>query len=186
MKPHAKRKREEEMKNKSFPFLRFARQFYEIILILKNSAGASAGAMPSAARCSPRAGWCWRITFPSARLRRRRPRPRQGRHPNLDVGRAVASGHVRSQAGGGLRLLRAAQKPIETNVPGIKICELLPLLAKQADKYSIIRSMTHGNNGHETAAYIVQTGRKPGGGWFIRASARWCRCSKATMPATRA
>ena len=42
--------------------------------------------------------------------------------------------------------------PIETNVPGIKICELLPELAKQADKYSIIRSMTHGSNGHETAA----------------------------------
>jgi hypothetical protein len=48
-------------------------------------------------------------------------------------------------------------------MPGIKICELLPLLAKQADKYSIIRSMTHDNNAHETAAYIVQTGRMPGG-----------------------
>ena len=54
-------------------------------------------------------------------------------------------------------------KPIETSVSGIRICELLPLLAKQADKYSIIRSMTHGNNGHETAAYMVQTGRKSGG-----------------------
>jgi uncharacterized protein (DUF1501 family) len=54
-------------------------------------------------------------------------------------------------------------KPIETNVPGIRISELLPLLAKQADKYSIIRSMTHGNDGHETAAYLVQTGRAPGG-----------------------
>jgi hypothetical protein len=54
-------------------------------------------------------------------------------------------------------------KPIPTNVPGIMIGELLPELAKQADKYSIIRSMTHGNNGHETAAYIMQTGRKPGG-----------------------
>ncbi|MGD0016109.1 MAG: DUF1501 domain-containing protein [Verrucomicrobiia bacterium] len=53
--------------------------------------------------------------------------------------------------------------PIATNVPGIKICELLPLLAKQADKYSLIRSMTHGNNGHETAAYMVQTGWPPGG-----------------------
>ncbi len=52
--------------------------------------------------------------------------------------------------------------PIATNVPGIRICELLPLLAQQADKYSIIRSMTHGNNGHETAAYIVQTGHQPG------------------------
>jgi hypothetical protein len=53
--------------------------------------------------------------------------------------------------------------PIDTNVPGIKIGELLPELAKVTDKYSIIRSMTHGNNGHETAAYLVQTGRPPGG-----------------------
>jgi hypothetical protein len=53
-------------------------------------------------------------------------------------------------------------KPIRTNVDGIVIGELLPLLAKQADKYSIIRSMTHGINAHETAAYMVQTGRKPG------------------------
>jgi hypothetical protein len=40
--------------------------------------------------------------------------------------------------------------------------ELLPLLAKQADKFSIIRSMTHGINAHETASYAVQTGRTPG------------------------
>jgi uncharacterized protein (DUF1501 family) len=55
------------------------------------------------------------------------------------------------------------KNPIATNVPGIRICELLPELAKQADKYSIIRSMTHGVNAHETAAYMVQTGRPPGG-----------------------
>jgi hypothetical protein len=54
------------------------------------------------------------------------------------------------------------KKPISTNVDGIQICELLPLLAKQADKYSIIRSMTHGINGHETASYMTQTGHKPG------------------------
>ncbi|MEN6493736.1 MAG: DUF1501 domain-containing protein [Thermoguttaceae bacterium] len=53
--------------------------------------------------------------------------------------------------------------PIETNVKGIRIGEMLPELAKVADKYSIIRSMTHGQNGHETAAYMVQTGRMPGG-----------------------
>jgi hypothetical protein len=52
-------------------------------------------------------------------------------------------------------------KPIATNVDGIRICEMLPLLAKQADKYSIIRSMTHGINSHETASYLVQTGRQP-------------------------
>jgi len=54
-------------------------------------------------------------------------------------------------------------KAIPTNVDGIAIGELLPLLAKQADKYSIIRSMTHGINSHETASYMVQTGRAPGG-----------------------
>jgi hypothetical protein len=52
--------------------------------------------------------------------------------------------------------------PIATNVAGIQICELLPQLAKQADKYSIIRSMTHGSNAHETASYMVQTGRQSG------------------------
>jgi hypothetical protein len=54
-------------------------------------------------------------------------------------------------------------KPIETNAGGIRVCELLPLLAKQADKYSLIRGMTHGNNAHETATYMVQTGRRAGG-----------------------
>jgi len=53
-------------------------------------------------------------------------------------------------------------KAIETNVSGVRICELLPLLAKQADKYAIIRSMTHGSNAHETATYMVQTGRQAG------------------------
>jgi hypothetical protein len=53
-------------------------------------------------------------------------------------------------------------KAIPTNVAGIQIGELFPLLAKQADKYSLIRSMTHRNNGHETAAYLMQTGHVPG------------------------
>ena len=53
-------------------------------------------------------------------------------------------------------------KAIPTNVDGIQIGELFPLLAKQADKFSLIRSMTHRNNGHETAAYLMQTGHTPG------------------------
>jgi len=53
-------------------------------------------------------------------------------------------------------------KAIPTNVNGIQISAQLPLLAQQADKYSIIRSMTHGINSHETASYMVQTGHKPG------------------------
>ncbi|MHC4953073.1 MAG: DUF1501 domain-containing protein [Planctomycetota bacterium] len=54
-------------------------------------------------------------------------------------------------------------KAIPTNVDGIRIGQMLPLLAKQTDKYSIIRSMSHGVNGHETASYITQTGHTPGG-----------------------
>ncbi len=53
-------------------------------------------------------------------------------------------------------------KAIETNVDGMRIGQSLPLLAKHADKYSIIRSMTHGINAHETASYMTQTGREPG------------------------
>ncbi len=53
-------------------------------------------------------------------------------------------------------------KAIGTNVDGIRINPKLELLAKHADKYSIIRSMTHGINGHETASYMVQTGHEPG------------------------
>lgn len=54
--------------------------------------------------------------------------------------------------------------PIKTNVDGMLINELMPEMAKIADKYSLIRSMTHGNNGHETASYIVQTGFQNGDG----------------------
>jgi hypothetical protein len=52
---------------------------------------------------------------------------------------------------------------LETNVKGIRIGTLLPELAKLADKYSIIRSMTHGVFAHETASYMTQTGRMAGG-----------------------
>ena len=54
-------------------------------------------------------------------------------------------------------------KPLATNVDGIQIGQMLPLLAKMADKYALLRGMTHGSNGHETASYMVQTGRKSGG-----------------------
>lgn len=52
-------------------------------------------------------------------------------------------------------------KPIGTKA-GFQICEKLPLLAKQSNHYSLVRSLTHGVNGHETASYLVQTGHFPG------------------------
>lgn len=51
---------------------------------------------------------------------------------------------------------------LKTNVDGIQLSGWFPKLAEQADKYSLIRSMTHGINGHETAAYMVQTAHAPG------------------------
>jgi len=64
--------------------------------------------------------------------------------------------------GTGYDYLGQFDKVIPTNVEGIQLSSLFPYLAKQADKYSLIRSMTHGNNGHETAAYLMQTGHRPG------------------------
>jgi len=65
--------------------------------------------------------------------------------------------------GTGYEYLGEFDRVIPTNVNGIQLGALFPMLAKVADKYSLIRSMTHGNDGHETAAYLMQTGHKPGG-----------------------
>ncbi|MDR1280348.1 MAG: DUF1501 domain-containing protein [Opitutaceae bacterium] len=54
------------------------------------------------------------------------------------------------------------RKAIATNIDGIRINELLPLTAKHADKYSLLRGLTHGTNAHETATYMMQTGTRPG------------------------
>ncbi|WP_165233174.1 DUF1501 domain-containing protein [Aquisphaera insulae] len=53
------------------------------------------------------------------------------------------------------------KNPIATKVPGIRISESLPTLAKQADKFTIIRGFTHPDPGHETATYTVTTGTVP-------------------------
>src|SRR5208337_3659279 len=51
--------------------------------------------------------------------------------------------------------------PIATAVPGIRISESLPVLAKQANKFTIVRAFTHPDFGHETATYTVTTGTIP-------------------------
>ena len=55
-------------------------------------------------------------------------------------------------------------KAIPTNAPGLSIHEWWPELAKCGNLFSVIRSMTHPHAGHETATYLMQTGRNPGGG----------------------
>src|SRR5436190_8962677 len=54
--------------------------------------------------------------------------------------------------------IRGPYRPIATNVPGIQVGELFPKLASMADRYTIIRSMTHGNGGHDGGMHICMTG----------------------------
>jgi hypothetical protein len=54
-------------------------------------------------------------------------------------------------------------KEIDTNVPGIKISEHLPQLAKHMDKMALIRSMATKEADHGRATYQMRTGRVPGG-----------------------
>ncbi|NBO92897.1 MAG: DUF1501 domain-containing protein [Planctomycetia bacterium] len=54
--------------------------------------------------------------------------------------------------------IRGIFKPIATNVPGVRICELLPRTARIADKLCIVRSMSTGDPNHESGGYWVNTG----------------------------
>lgn len=55
--------------------------------------------------------------------------------------------------------IRGEFRPIHTNVSGIDICEHLPLLAKQAHRFALVRSLTHPSNDHSAAHHIMLTGR---------------------------
>jgi len=54
---------------------------------------------------------------------------------------------------------RGEFRPIRTNVPGIDICEKLPRLARLADKYAIVRSLSHPSNNHEPSVQHMLSGR---------------------------
>ena len=55
--------------------------------------------------------------------------------------------------------IRGKYKTIPTNVTGLVISERLPLMAKQMDKLSLVRSGAHNNDHHETATNWVLSGR---------------------------
>lgn len=56
---------------------------------------------------------------------------------------------------------RGIFQPIHTNVSGIDVCELLPMHAKCADKYTIIRSVHHEFSDHGGGHKRFLTGRIP-------------------------
>ena len=57
--------------------------------------------------------------------------------------------------------IRGEFKPIATTVPGLSLCEHLPLLATQAHHLTLVRSVHHTIADHNAGAYFALTGREP-------------------------
>lgn len=73
--------------------------------------------------------------------------------------------------------IRGEFQPIATATPGVTISELFPQLARAADKFCILRSLTHNDAVHTSAGYAMLTGvphpgaNAPGGASAIQPSA---------------
>jgi hypothetical protein len=57
--------------------------------------------------------------------------------------------------------IRGELKPISTNVTGIEISELFPKLATCADKFAILRGVSHSLAAHEFGSMYMNTGNRP-------------------------
>ena len=53
-------------------------------------------------------------------------------------------------------------RAIDTNVPGLRLSEHLPHLAKLADKLAVVRSLSTKEGDHGRGTYLMRTGRTPG------------------------
>lgn len=54
--------------------------------------------------------------------------------------------------------IRGPLAPIATSVPGVQISELLPQLAQRADRYALLRAVSHPNSNHTPMIYYTLTG----------------------------
>jgi len=68
--------------------------------------------------------------------------------------------------------IRGEFKPIATRLPGVHICEHLPRLAARADKYTLVRSLTHRENNHLVATHHLLTGYQQPGAFFDKMASR--------------
>jgi len=62
------------------------------------------------------------------------------------------------------REVRGEFQSIATNVPGIRVCEHMPLSAKVVDRLAIVRSVHHPMTNHNAAAFAALSGRNPAKG----------------------
>lgn len=56
--------------------------------------------------------------------------------------------------------VRGEFRPIDTAASGMQICEHLPLLAKRANRFALLRSFSHASNDHSLGHHIMLTGRQ--------------------------
>lgn len=68
--------------------------------------------------------------------------------------------------------IRGEFQTIAAATPGLHVCEHLPLLAARSDKYSIVRSLSHGENNHLVATHHLLTGNKQPGAFFDKIASR--------------
>ena len=68
--------------------------------------------------------------------------------------------------------IRGDFNPIATKIPGYGISEHLPHLAARADRYSVIRTLSHKDNNHLMSTHHVLTGEKQPGGFFDKVASR--------------
>lgn len=56
---------------------------------------------------------------------------------------------------------RGEFRPIATNVPGIAICEHMPKMARCADKFALLRGVSHSLTEHQMGTKYLNTGNRP-------------------------
>jgi uncharacterized protein (DUF1501 family) len=54
--------------------------------------------------------------------------------------------------------VRGPYRPIATSTTGMRIGEKLPRLSQMAHRFTLVRSMTHGNGGHDGGMHVAMTG----------------------------
>jgi hypothetical protein len=55
--------------------------------------------------------------------------------------------------------VRGEFSTISTKIPGVAFCEHLPLLAQQADRWAVMRTLAHQEHNHLLATHVALTGR---------------------------
>jgi hypothetical protein len=68
--------------------------------------------------------------------------------------------------------IRGEFQPIDTTVAGLRICEHLPGLAARADRWSVVRSLSHPQTNHLNATHQILTGQSQPGAFFDKIASR--------------